>query len=229
MDVQSASQHISRPDNPEITTTVHPRDYSTLAIENAELKAQIEHLKSKVHEIVAAAVKEERNKTRATLRTGREVRNRHLELCRQVLSEKGKDVINLGNMAAHSGRPSADASLYDASTPEEYRRIDWETYQALYGVKWETVMRLKVVRPFMEFVRFYGTVKEWHPNDFQLTDFYRALPAYPGPDFDKMGVVDAEAYFAQPISQHRRVVLRRLYNRELENHKETRQERRKSE
>ena len=73
-------------------------DYSTLAAENSELKEKLENLTSRIDDIVATSVREERGKTRAILRAGREVRNRHLELCRQVL-KKNDEAVQRGNSA----------------------------------------------------------------------------------------------------------------------------------
>jgi hypothetical protein len=104
----------------------------TLAKENENIRNNI-----RILEESAESRSEERLDIDPLIRIGQHIRNRFLEASKPR-GTKDAELTRLGNVAAHDVYPLADAMLYKHS----YRN-DSDTYKSLYGVSWETILRLQ--------------------------------------------------------------------------------------
>jgi hypothetical protein len=101
---------------------------------------------------------------------GKAVRNRFMEQC----STRNKDIIILGNKAAHYGKPLADVLLYHPNNSE--KRQDQATFVKIYGFKPEEIWMLSGCTQLMEMVFWYSSIKSWYPNSFERQDFSLSWP-----------------------------------------------------
>jgi hypothetical protein len=120
-----------------------------------------QYVKEQVYKTEIASI----NFMHPLVKIGTAVRNRFLELC----STRNKDIIILGNEAAHYGNPVADALLYHPNNAK--KRQDQATFVSIYGHKLQTIWMLRDCTPFIEMVSWYGSIKSWYPKSFEGRDF----------------------------------------------------------
>lgn len=93
------------------------------------------------------------------LREGFRIRSRALEWTKKAALQN-KNLVDLGNEAAHHGRAAADASLYTSTFPWE-KRTDTETFKGIYGFEPSFINQNKGYGHFLDVLDWQGTVNQY--------------------------------------------------------------------